>query len=98
MRYQPNTLKSCFLMYPIRNLMTRTDTANATTVPIPSTSSSSPVNEKPNFRILIGAQAEHDRHRKEERKFRRCNARYPDQQGADDGRAERDVPGMMDNT
>ena len=32
-RYHPNTLKSCFLIYPIKNLITTSDTANATTIP-----------------------------------------------------------------
>ena len=27
--YQPKTLKSCFLMYPIRNFITSKETANA---------------------------------------------------------------------
>ena len=32
--YQPNTLKSCFLIYDIRNLITNTETINATIVPL----------------------------------------------------------------
>ena len=34
MRYHPNTLKSCFLIYPIRNLITSIDTTNATAQPV----------------------------------------------------------------
>ena len=43
MRYQPNTLKSCFLIYPSRNLMTTTDTRNALTIPESRTAHSVPV-------------------------------------------------------
>src|SRR5699024_11546180 len=39
-RYQPNTLKSCFLIKFIRNLITKTDTANATAIPRTRASSS----------------------------------------------------------
>ena len=31
--YQPKTLKSCFLIYDIRNLITKTETKNATAIP-----------------------------------------------------------------
>ena len=49
-RYQPKTLKSCFLMYPIRNLIARMDIPKATNIPTRSTASSVPVKLKPNFK------------------------------------------------
>lgn len=49
MRYQPNTLKSCFLIYPIRNRITKTDTKNATTIPTSKMTSSLLVNVPPNL-------------------------------------------------
>ena len=51
-RYQPKTLKSCFLIYPIRNLMTTTDTTNATTIPVKRIASSIPVKLNPNLIIF----------------------------------------------
>ena len=32
-RYHPNTLKSCFLIYPSKNLMANIDTINAVIIP-----------------------------------------------------------------
>ena len=51
-RYQPNTLKSCFLIKFIRNLITKTDTANATAIPRTRASSSALVKSNPNFNSL----------------------------------------------
>ena len=48
-RYHPNTLKSCFLIYPIKNRITITDTANATAIPTARIIHSLPLNEKPDF-------------------------------------------------
>ena len=47
--YQPNTLKSCFLIYPIRNLMARTDTTKDTTTPTIRMISSVELKAKPNL-------------------------------------------------
>ncbi len=47
--YHPNTLKSCFLIYPIRNLIARMDTTKATTTPTIRITNSVDVNAKPNF-------------------------------------------------
>ena len=44
-RYQPNTLKSCFLIYPIKNLIAKIETKNATNVPVPSVIASAAVNQ-----------------------------------------------------
>lgn len=49
MRYQPNILKSCFLIYPIRKRRIKTDTINATAVPIRRSISSRLVKSNPNF-------------------------------------------------
>lgn len=49
-RYQPNTLKSFFLIYPIRNRITTTDTTNATTIPTAKMVHSAALNAMPNFR------------------------------------------------
>ena len=51
-RYQPNTLKSCFLMYPIKNLIAKIETKKATNVPVPSVIASAPVKSNPNFTIF----------------------------------------------
>src|SRR5699024_4669151 len=48
-RYQPNTLKSCFLIKFTRNLITKTDTANATAITRTRASSSALVKSNPNF-------------------------------------------------
>src|SRR5699024_9766727 len=48
--YQPKALKSCFLIYPIRNLIARMDTTQATTTPVTSIRISPEVNVKPNFK------------------------------------------------
>ena len=45
-------LKSCFFMYPIRNLIAIMETTNATTIPTIRIITSVPVKEKPNFRIF----------------------------------------------
>ncbi|EKC71969.1 hypothetical protein LEA_06984 [human gut metagenome] len=50
--YHPKIWKSCFLIYPIRNFITRIETRNATTVPITKTVSSVTENASPNFIIL----------------------------------------------
>ena len=42
-RYQPKILKSCFLIYPIRNLITSTDTRKAEIIPTARTPASSAV-------------------------------------------------------
>ena len=47
MRYQPNTLKSCFLIYPIKKRITKTETRKATNVPTNKIVSSVPVRETP---------------------------------------------------
>ena len=47
--YHPNALKSCFLIYPIRNLIAITETKNATTTPVTSVRISAGVNANPNF-------------------------------------------------
>ena len=52
MRYQPNTLKSCFLMYPIKNLIAKIETKNATNVPVPNMIASAYVKTNPNFNIF----------------------------------------------
>ena len=52
MRYQPNTLKSCFLMYPIKNLIAKIETKNATNVPVPNIIASADVKTNPNFNIF----------------------------------------------
>jgi len=49
MRYHPKTLKSCFLIYPIRKRSTNRDTIKDTTVPVTSRVSSREVKAKPNF-------------------------------------------------
>ena len=51
--YQPNTVKSCFFIYPIRNFITAIETRNAVIVPAASTAASSAVKRKPNFIIFI---------------------------------------------
>ena len=51
-RYQPKTLKSCFLIYPIRNLITITETTNAVIIPVKRIINSFPLKEKPNFTIF----------------------------------------------
>lgn len=48
-RYHPNTLKSCFLMYSIRNLITNIETINATTIPMIRANSSIFLKSNPNF-------------------------------------------------
>ena len=50
--YQPKTLKSCFLIYPIKKRSTYSDTTKDTTVPITRSISSRDVNAKPNFTTL----------------------------------------------
>ena len=49
MRYHPNILKLCFLIYPMRNRSTNRDMTKDTTVPVISSASSADVNSKPNF-------------------------------------------------
>ena len=51
-RYQPNTLKSWFLIYPIKNLIARMDTPKATAIPKSKINTSVAVNTKPNFTIF----------------------------------------------
>src|SRR5699024_2157039 len=51
-RYQPNTLKSCCLLKLIRNLITKTDTANATAIPRTRANSYSLVKSNQNFNSL----------------------------------------------
>ena len=51
-RYQPNTIKLCFFMYPIKNLITNIETTNATIIPIMSIADSYPVKWKPNLTSL----------------------------------------------
>jgi hypothetical protein len=48
-RYQPKALKSCFLIYPIRNLMVKMDTTKATIIPTASKMASAEVKWKPNL-------------------------------------------------
>ena len=48
-RYHPNTLKSCFLIYPIRNLNARIETTKETKVPTIRIMASVPVKFRPNF-------------------------------------------------
>ena len=48
-RYHPNTLKSCFLIYPIRNLIARIETTKETKVPTIKIIASVPVKFRPNF-------------------------------------------------
>ncbi len=50
--YQPNTLKSCFLIYPIKNFIANTDTINAITMPNPRVRSYELVKSKSNFNSL----------------------------------------------
>lgn len=45
-RYQPKTLKSLFLIYPIRNLIAIIETTKATIIPVSNINNS--VAEKPN--------------------------------------------------
>ena len=52
MRYHPNTLKSCFLIYPIKNRITITETINAVTIPVTRTMISFPVIAASNFNTL----------------------------------------------
>ena len=52
MRYQPKTLKSCFLIYPIKNLITITETIKAVIIPVNNIINSFPEKEKPNFKIF----------------------------------------------
>ena len=47
MRYQPKGLKSCFLMKPMRNLMTSMETTNAARQPTQRMASSADVNALP---------------------------------------------------
>ena len=51
-RYQPNTLKSCFLTKLIKKRMMSSEDTNAVIVPMPRIISSVDVNAKPNLRIL----------------------------------------------
>ena len=48
-RYHPNTLKSCFLIYPSNNLITNKETTNATSIPIRRTTNSKLVKSNPNL-------------------------------------------------
>ena len=50
--YHPNTLKSCFLIYPIRNLITASDTRKATIIPTNRIVSSDWSKAKPNLTSL----------------------------------------------
>lgn len=52
MRYQPNALKSLFLMYLNKNLIDITETTNATAIPTRRTAASIPVKLKPNLNNL----------------------------------------------
>ena len=47
MRYQPNILKSCFFIYPIKKRMTKTETRNATNIPTNKIVRSIPVKTAP---------------------------------------------------
>ncbi len=51
-RYHPKTLKSWFLIYPIKNLIASTDTTNATTMPVNKMLISHSVKLKPNLKIF----------------------------------------------
>ena len=48
-RYHPKTLKSCFLIYPIKNWITNIETTKATIIPIINKIASWAVKTKPNF-------------------------------------------------
>ena len=49
MRYHPNTLKSCFLIYSIKNLIAKIETTNATNDPRANVINSALVKANPNL-------------------------------------------------
>lgn len=97
-RYQPNTLKSCFLIKFIRNFITNTDTTNATNIPITKTSNSVLVKEVPNFSILIALKPNITGTARKNVNSAAATLDTPINSAPMIVAPERDVPGMMEST
>ena len=96
--YHPKIWKSCFLIYPIRNFITRIETRNATTVPITKTVSSVAENASPNFIILRKLNPNITGTARKNVNSAAATLDTPISNEPIIVEPERDVPGIMDNT
>lgn len=97
-RYQPNALKSLFLIYPIKNLIAITETTKATIIPVNKMVISSPVKLKPNltsFNALAPNMTGIDKKKEYSAAMKR---EEPSIIAPSIVAPERDVPGIKDNT
>lgn len=98
MRYHPNILKLCFLIWFIKNFIASKDMMNATAIPSSIMDISVPVKEKPNFNIFKALKPNITGTARKKVNSAAVTLDTPISKAPIIVAPEREVPGIIDNT